>query len=230
MSVFKRAPLWLSLLVFTPAYATTTTINFDAAVADVPLDEYPNSGAPVFAYLTEGGGATVDDANARVQANGFGVGTTRARYTGVGTTTGDQDVTATVLVKSYNNGGVLMRCSAVADTCYAAIIEINETNEVRLYRIVAGTPTLISSWDDSLAAGTHTIRGRATGSGASVELSVQVGAGSIHTFSDTDAARLTSGYPGLMVDTDENYTQLDTWIVDDLASSGTTLLMKRRRH
>lgn len=194
---------------------TITTVNFDAT-SDTALTSY---GAPDWAYLVAGGGATVDAGGDYLQFNGFGSGVCRARYIGTGTTTGNQDVTATVLVKGFNFAGVLARCSAVADTCYMARIETNETNEVRLYRVVAGTPTLLASWDDGLADGTHTIRMRVTGNGATVSIEVQTNSNTVHTFDDTDGARLTSGQPGLTGETDENYVQLDTWILNDLVSA-----------
>jgi hypothetical protein len=196
---------------------TTTTINFTAG-ADTNLDAF--GAGPDWAYLVgSAGNLTVNATNDNVQVTGFAGSPYRARYIGSATVTGDQDVTATVRVKNFNDAGVLAKCSAVADSCYLARIETSQTNEVRLYRVIAGAETLLGSWDDSLTAGTHTIRLRAVVNGSAVDLSVQSNSNSTHTYSDTDASRLTSGNPGLYGLTDEGYPTLDNWILDDLAAA-----------
>lgn len=201
---------------------TTTTITFNAVV-DTALNTYPNSTTPYFSYQTVGGGAYTDQAMSLVRFQGFGAGPTRARYIGPGTTTGDQDVTLDIRIKPYNSGGILLRCDPSTDTAYLLSIE---PPNVRLYRIVAGVDTLLQSWNEGLVTSgivTHTIRGRATGSGATIALEAQINGGAVRTYSDTDAARLTSGYPGLQGVTDESFTTIANFIVNDLAAAGPTI-------
>lgn len=196
---------------------TITTVDFTAAV-DTNLDTFGG-----WAYMLGSGGAMLVDAtNDRVQVTGFAGSDVRARYTGAGTTTADQEVTLQVNVKTFNNAGILTRCAAGADTCYAAIIEPAQANQLRIYRIVAGVATLLASAAVTITApGVNSIRFKTTGSGATVALEAAVNGSAALTYADTDAARLTSGHPGVHGTTDENFTWFDTFVVDTLAAAGT---------
>lgn len=197
----------------------TFTKTFTDSV-DRNIDAYPN-GAAEWVYVQ---GATTDlqiiAADSVLKATGFGGGDRAARYTGTGTVTGDQDVTITCTPATSNSYGACARMSAVAATYYLAKFDITQTNEVRLYRVVATTHTLIGSWDDGITAGTHTLRIRVTGSGATISISVQSDSNTIHTFDDTDALRITSGHPGLYGYTDSSTAGISQWVLDDLISAG----------
>jgi hypothetical protein len=197
----------------------TKTITFDAT-EDTALESYTADGA-AFSYLSgSGGDLTVDAANDRVQATGFTGLDFRARYTGTGTTTGDQDVTLTFRVKNSNYAGPLVRCHASQDTCYMVRVNTGLTNEVGLYKVVNGVVgTAIASWDEGVVANdTVTVRLRVVTNGAQNDFQVQTNGGPVRTASDASSP-LTSGYPGIYANTDEQWVWLDTLIIDDLATS-----------
>lgn len=222
----KLAIVLVALLVTLTAYATVTTIVFDAA-SDTAIGSYTGGGSS-WAYVTgTGSDMTVSGANDNVQCIGFSGAEKRVRYTGTGTTIGDQDVRADVQVKNFNSGGVVARCSAVADTCYQAWIDTNQTNEIRFDKVVAGVPTNLGSWDDGVVANsTTTLRLRVTSSGG---WEVQAGVGTTHTGTDASSP-LTSGHPGMYCSTDENFVTLDNFVLDDLAGGSTGIILKRRKH
>lgn len=209
-------------LVTLAAYATITTITFDATT-DTNISSYTGGGSSWAYVLGTGGDVLVTADNDKAQCTRYTSDQKRVRYTGTGTTTGDQDVAADVQIKHFNSAGVLARCSAVADTCYQAWIDTTQTNEVRLDKIVAGTPTTLGSWDEGITPlSTANIRLRVTGAG---EWEVQVNDGTVHTGTDSSSP-LTSGHPGIYCSTDEGFTaSIDNFVLDDLSDpDGLTLL------
>lgn len=209
-----------ALLVTLTAYATVTTITFDATV-DTNLDAYTASGN-AWAYVTgSGANLTVSADNDNVQCTGNASADYIARYTGTGTTTGDQDVSADLLIKDFNPAGVGARFSAVADTGYLLIIDTAQTNEVRLFKRVAGVlGSPLGTWDDGILANTTVNASlRVTGSG---DWEVQAGAGVVHTGTDSSSP-LTSGHPAIYCNTDEGFPTIDNFVLDDLAGSGSSV-------
>ena len=201
--------------------AVVFTDNFVVG-SDTNIDAYP-AGSPDYAYINgAGANLTVNAANDRVQLPGSGGSTYAARIIDAAVPTGDQEITGTCYNDtSGNSGGLAVRCATGSNDNYISYIDYPQTNEVRLIRIDAGSEVLIASADRGTSGNAaHTHRLRATGSGATVSLELQIDATTTLTASDTAANRKTSGTPGVAgYNGVGNTVYIDSLSVDDLGTA-----------
>lgn len=125
----------------------------------------------------------------------FGFDATNSIYLASGTATTDgESITASVQKFDATSCaiGPAIRGSLVTNSCYNVFWAPDGT--LALYRVISSTMTQIATGTAAISNGTHTVKLQATGTGASVLLEVFIdGAGSpALSFSDTDAARLTT--------------------------------------
>lgn len=199
--------------------AVVFTDNF-TVTSDTNLSAYP-SGSADYAYMRGSGtNLTVNAANDRVQSPST-TDEYHARIIDAAVpTTGGHEITATIYSSTTDSGMLLLRCSASADTCYLSYCDVTQTNEVQIYRFVAGTPTLIASADRSLSgAAARTWVFRAVTNGSQVDLTLTIGGTTALTYSDTSGSRITSGAPGIGIyNGTANTAYVDNVSVDDLTS------------
>lgn len=196
-------------VVFTDAFTVGANTNIDA---------YP-SGSPDYAY-NQGSGAdlTVNATNDRVQTTTVSPTYLSARIIDPAVPTGDQEITATCNISGTDRQGyVCARCATDGSAnLYAGLLDLTQANEVQIIRFDAGVYNVIASADRGFAgAGTHTLRLKVTGSGATVSLEFQVDATASVTFADTSANRKTSGPPGIAGNSSAN-DWVDDVSVDNL--------------
>lgn len=207
--------------------AVVFTDNFTVA-SDTGIAAYP-SGSADYAYMRGSGtNLTVNAANDRLQSPNTADEYHARIIDAAVPTTGDHEITGTVFSDTSGNSGMLLlRCSSSADSCYAAYCDLTDPAEVRIYRFVSGTATLIASADRGLTgSAARTWVFRATGSGATVSLSLVIGGTTALTFNDTNAARLTSGAPGVGIyNGTANAVYVDDISVDDLVAGGGTTVV-----
>jgi hypothetical protein len=192
--------------------------------ANANIDAYPAT--PDYAY-SQGSGS-----DAQVLATGDHVQILDAAQTILvrlidGSVSGLTDYELTANCRhsgDYQSGALAVRVASGAATGYLQYLELGQANEHRIIRVVAGAETVIASWDEGLAgAATYVHVMKVTGTGASVDLESRINAGTLRTFSDTNAARLTSGAPGLGGYADASGNALvDDYQVDDLGGGGTS--------
>ena len=204
-------------VVFTDAY--TVGANIDIA-------SYP-SGAPDYAY-NAGSTLTVNAANDRVQ-NTSSTEESAARITDGSVPTGDQEISATCQSESGTDetGAVVARCATGGTfDCYICYLDMALANEVNLYRVDAGTYTLLASADRGITAtGSGAFRLRATGT-TTVALECQIRGTTQITASDSSASRKTSGPPGVFAyNATANLVWVDDVSVDDLAAAGGNIVV-----
>lgn len=197
------------------------TDNFTVA-ADTNINAYP-AGSADYAYMRgSGGNLYVNAANDRMQVAGTADEYHARIIDAAVPTTGDMEITATVYsdASGSQSGELLLRCQSGADTCYIAYVDVTGANEVQIYRCIAGTPTLIASRDNGLVgSAARTWVFRVEGSGATVTLTLTVAGGTPLVFADTNAARITSGAPGIGgYNGTANLVYVDTLSVDDLST------------
>lgn len=202
--------------------AVVFTDSFTVAV-DTNIDAYP-AGSPDYAYINgSGANITVNAANDRAQLPNNGGSTYCARIIDAAVPTGDQEITGTCYSNtSGNSGGVAVRCATGSNDNYISYIDYPQTNEVRLLRIDAGSEVLVASADRGTSGNSaHTHRLKATGTGATVSLELQIDATAVLTYADTAANRKTSGTPGLCgYNAVGDTIYVDNLSVDDLIAGG----------
>jgi hypothetical protein len=128
--------------------------------------------------------------------------------------------------------GVALRCSADAapnDDGYGFVLDDSDQS-FKIIRRVNGTNTTLASTAATGFAAGHTIEGEATGTGASVDLTL-LSQGVIKlTFSDTDGARITAaGRPGVIANKSAGTLSLDDWEGGDIVAGSSGSLLTRQR-
>lgn len=183
--------------------------------ADVDPASYPAT--PDYSYLL----GTAGDCEVVAASDRLDILTTGAdkilRLLNAACPTGDQEITlrAQATAASGASGYAVTRCDPATSDCYFAFLDMVPANEVELYRMTAGSPTLVASADRGFTAdGAYTYRFKATGTNP-VALEFQVDATAVVTFNDSDAARKQSGRPGCGGFT----TVIHTNWVDDISVS-----------
>lgn len=189
--------------------------------ADISLSSYP-SGAADYALIDgQESQANVNAANDRVQVIAAGSDDNAWRIIDAAVPTGDQECTVSANDTSanfYDCGSVIVRGSAGGN--YYLFTRANSTT-VELYRIDSGAFVLLTSASRTTTNGTtHTMRLKATGTGATVSLEAQIDATAVVTASDSNANRKTSGTPGLAVYSASASLWIDDLSVDDLTAGG----------
>ena len=191
--------------------------------ADTNIDAYP-AGDADYAY-TEGSGTdlTVNAANDRVQTASLETNK-YARLIDAAAPTGDQEEIADCQASATGGDAVgrcLVRGGAVGNHCYICDVNIAAANELEIYRLDAGSASLVASSDRGLTGDAmRRMRLRATGAGARVAIVQQADDTRPLLFVDTTANRKTSGTPGLsLYNVTANAAFVDNLSVDDLAAT-----------
>lgn len=107
--------------------------------------------------------------------------------------------------------GVALRMDTAADTMYQAVYAF-AASEWRLWKSIAGTPTLLDSAAGPASIGTYTLRLEGNGTGLSLLV------GSTPTCSATDSGITAAGKPGLLLTADSSLVTVDDYYSDNLAA------------
>lgn len=215
----------------TQVYTTAFTVGSDQALPTFNAD-----------FVREAGSGTdeltVDQALDRLEARFSGSIHTPLwasyRYNGASSPTGDQEVLCTNLQSNGSDTaycGVTLRHATGADTCY--FMRVSGTGEMEIVRRVAGVDTVLASGGTIDQATDYTVTAaRAVGTGATVDLTFTITGEATVTYADTNAARLTSGQPGVELrqsgSTDANDSTLDNLEIWDLAAAAASLIFDLR--
>jgi hypothetical protein len=164
--------------------------------ADINIDAYP-SGAPDYEYVRgSGSDILVSAANDRAQLNTADT-SAAARIIDPVAPTGDQEITASVQCTSGGDSSYVIVRAAGGQNYYFAYLNLSSGTEVGLFRRHNGVSTTLTEVTRGITAGTHTMRLKAVGTGATVSLELQIDATTVITVDDTSADRKTSGTPGI---------------------------------
>lgn len=190
--------------------------------ADINVDAYP-SGAPDYAMVI-GASADMIVSGGNDRVVGATAGDRHARIIdAAGAITGDQEVIGDchAIMAGGESGAVTARHSTTSADFYMSFINGGAADEVQIYRVDAGTFTLVASADRGITTdGTRQHRLRVTGAGATVTVDFQVAALATLSFSDTSASRKTSGTPGVgMYTSAAGSVWVDNVTVDDLITA-----------
>lgn len=216
----KRLILALLFLLYAlPAHAVVVFTDSFTSGSDANLVDYDAAHYDENTAETTGYNLYVNAANDRVQSIGGDGTVSVVRVIGTGIPTGDQKITATVYSDGTNEyTGLIVRNDSV--NYYLAFFYANGGNLIELYRYDGGAFTLLTSANRTFSY-PATASFEATGAGATVSLSIVIGGTAAITYNDTDAARITSGYPGLRIWTDvkTEAAWFDDLSIDDLTSA-----------
>lgn len=201
------------MIVFTDNY----TVD-----ADTNLNAYP-AGSPDYAMVL-GAAADLIASGANKRVEGTIAGDLHARIIdAAGAITGDQEISGDchAVIAGSPSGAVSARHSTTSADFYMSFIQGEAADEVRIYRVDAGTFVLVAAADRGITTdGTRRHRLRVTGAGATVNVEFQVDALSALTFADTSANRKTSGPPGVGMYTNAaGAVWVDNVTVDDLVAA-----------
>jgi hypothetical protein len=199
-------------IVFTDTY----TVN-----SDRPLTQHPSAAAPDYEkYLGTDTDILVQDTTDRVQVVTASDVNHLWGIINASVPTGDQEVTLKAQSDTfdYSCGAPAVRAST-GPNCYVLLRVSSAT--IALYRCDNGSFTLLSSFSRTTTTGTtHTIRLRATGTGASVDLECQIDGTTPGTYTDSSANRKTTGRPGPFMQARTTNMWIDDLSVDNLVAGG----------
>lgn len=161
--------------------------------------------------------------------------TASARWNGAGTFSADQYAKATISglgsASADKRVGLIVRASTDTDAnrdYYVLYVADSATPTTILARIANGTFTVLDTRTSIAWANNDTIGLEASGTGATVTLSVFRNSDSTptYTYDDTDATRITSaGKPGLYIaghGVDNADTRIDDWEAGDVTGGAAT--------
>ena len=142
--------------------------------------------------------------------------------------TGDQEIIGNICrALATSTGriylGVRWATSGTLTNGYRLLVDTNQVNEVRLFRVDAGTSVSLAATDQGFPNADQTVKMRlkATGAGATVTLTYQIDAATELTFNDSNANRKTSGVPAVGGRRNSGVAAvfLDDVTVDDLVAA-----------
>lgn len=194
-------------------YSTSFTV-----ASDTPLESFDSS---AFTGIFNNTYLQVNAANDRVVTETLVFDSVYA-VTAAGSPSGDQEITALVGVRTgYDNGYVCGRCSSGGN--FYMLTRASST-VYELYRYVGNsTGAPLTSWSITTTDNSsYTVKLRIVGTGATVTITPTVNGTTLTAYNDTNAARLTTGYPGIGIyDSSININSwVDDIVVDDLTGGG----------
>lgn len=225
----KRWLLTVILAVFLSAdadaavvFTDSFTSGSDADLIDYDAAHYDENTVEANYHLY------VNSANSRVQSVATDGNTSIARVIGAGVPTGDQKITATVSTDGSNEyTGLIVRDDST-NFYLAFFYNDGPPHTIEIYRYDGGAFTLLTSGARSFSY-PATASFQATGTGATVSLQVIIGGTAAINYNDTDAGRITSGYPGLRIYTNAKTeaAYFDDLVIDDLSAPPAAAIVRR---
>jgi hypothetical protein len=163
------------------------------------------------------------------------IGTPRGgtyRLVAGGAPTADQEVTADVEIVGASRAGIMLRMPTddANSGYFCALQDDGGATYLRIWRRVAGVETQVAT--ATVSGNTGTLVARATGTNP-VALTLTRGSDQV-TYSDSDAARLQAGTPGLSGVQEGAATAASAWMddysVDNLAAAGSRVASVLQQH
>lgn len=143
------------------------------------------------------------------------------RLDAAGVPTGDQEVHATLTRVGNTTASVMLRMPGTANSGYVFGVGVGYATEVGIWRRVDGTDTLLANV--AVSGNTHTVRCRAVGTNP-VVLEMWEGDTLLLSYNDSNAARHTTGKPGVFGRQGGDSTADSGWVDDysvfDVAALG----------